>query len=193
MWQQARIAFIMIIAMTLLTGIAYPLAITGLAQVLFPRQAHGSLIERGGKVIGSDLIGQSFTQARYFHGRPSAAGKDGLRRGQFVPAQPGANRSQGAARAHRTGVRQSMKPTENGSPIPVDLVTTSGSGLDPHITPAAALSRCRASRRRAGCPRIPCGSWCRSTPSQRAGLLGEPRVNVLRLNLALDAATNSDG
>jgi K+-transporting ATPase ATPase C chain len=184
MWQEARVAFVMIIAMTLLTGAVYPLAITGLAQVLFPRQAHGSLVERGGKVIGSDLIGQRFAQAKYFHGRPSAAGDKGYDAANSSGSNLGPTSK---ALFARMGKDVAQLKTENAQPIPVDLVTTSGSGLDPDITPAAALFQVpRVARARGLSEEEVRELVARHIEPRVLDILGEPRVNVLRLNLALD-------
>jgi potassium-transporting ATPase KdpC subunit len=196
MLRQIRPAIVLIVLMTVLTGLAYPLAMTGLAQVLFPHQAGGSLIEKDGKVIGSELIGQNFTDEKYFHGRPSATtDTDPNDSTKTVPAPYNAGNSGGSNAGPTSksliervqGDVDTLKK-ENGGPIPVDLVTTSASGLDPNITPAAAEFQ------------VPRVAKARNLPEERVralvadatddrflGILGEARVNVLKLNLALDA------
>lgn len=173
-------------ALTLLLGVAYPLAVTGLARLLFPDQAQGSLLRRGGKVVGSRLLGQPFAGSRYFHSRPSAAGAgyDPMASGgtnlgptsrKLVVEQVGA--AAAAARAERPG-----------TPVPVDLVTSSGSGLDPHLTPAAAEFQVPRIARERGMPDDVVRQLVRRhTEGRQWGVLGEPRVNVLELNLDLDA------
>jgi potassium-transporting ATPase KdpC subunit len=156
MLREIRPAIIVLVALTLITGLVYPLAMIGIAGVLFPKQAQGSLIEKDGKVIGSVLIGQEFKDDKYFHGRPSAT------------------------------------TAENSSePVPIDLVTTSGSGLDPDISPEGALFQVS---RVAKARNMPEGRVhqlvAENTKGRLAGFLGEPRVNVLELNLALDAAAS---
>jgi potassium-transporting ATPase KdpC subunit len=196
MLRQIRPAIVLIVLMTVLTGLAYPLAMTGLAQVLFPHQAAGSLIEKDGKVIGSELIGQNFTDEKYFHGRPSATtDTDPNDSTKTVPAPYNAGNSGGSNAGPTSksliervqGDVDTLKK-ENGGPIPVDLVTTSASGLDPNITPAAAefqVARVAAARNLSP-------EWVRAlvadaTDDRFLGILGEARVNVLKLNLALDA------
>jgi len=196
MLKEIRPAIVLIVALTFITGLAYPLAMTGLSGVIFPRQSQGSLIERDGKVIGSELIGQTFTSDRYFHGRPSATtGTDPADPSKSVPQPYNAVNSGGSnlgptSKALIDRVKadvDTLKQENPSEPVPQDLVTTSGSGLDPHISPEAAYFQV---------PRI---AKVRNIPDYRVrqliqervegrmfGLLGEPRVNVLALNLALD-------
>lgn len=197
MIQHLRPAILMIVVMTLLTGLAYPLAMTGLGEALFPDQANGSLIRRDGHVIGSALIGQEFTAPRYFHPRPSATTEpDPKDPSKTISVPYAADNSSGSnlgptAKALVSGVQANAAALarENpGTPIPADLVTNSASGLDPDITPAGALFQ------------VPMVAKARNLPEETVrhlvlthitprflGLLGEPHVNVLQLNLALDA------
>jgi potassium-transporting ATPase KdpC subunit len=196
MLREIRPAIIVLLALTLITGLAYPLAMTGIAEVVFPRQAQGSLIESDGKVVGSELIGQVFTSDKYFHGRPSATtAPDPNDSTKTIPAPYNAANSGGSnlgpsnkALVDRVqGDIDTLKKENPSAPVPIDLVTTSASGLDPDISPEAALFQV---------PRI---AKARNLPEDRVrqlvadhtegrllGLLGEPRVNVLLLNLALD-------
>lgn len=183
-----RNAVVMLLLMTAVTGAAYPLVATGLAQVLFPAQANGSLVMKEGKAAGSSLIGQSFTEPRYFWGRPSTtapmayngASSTGSNQGPTNPALTDAVKQRiDALRAADPG---------NNAPVPVDLVTASGSGLDPEISPAAAQYQLmRVAKARAVEPAKVQQLVAEATTGRQFGLLGEPRVNVLRLNLALDA------
>ncbi len=196
MLNQIRPAIVLIVLMTVLTGLAYPLFMTGLAQLLFPSQAAGSLIEKDGKVIGSELIGQNFTDAKYFHGRPSATtDTDPNDSTKTVPAPYNAGSSGGSnagptskALVERVQGDVETLKKENQGQIPVDLVTTSASGLDPHITPAAAefqVARVAAAR---NLPEERVRALVSEMTQDRfLGTLGEQRVNVLKLNLALDA------
>jgi potassium-transporting ATPase KdpC subunit len=196
MLQQIRPAILMIVVMTVITGLAYPLAMTGIAELIFPYRANGSLIERDGKVIGSELIGQNFTSDRYFHPRPSATtDTDPNDPSKTVPAPYNAGNS-GASNAGPTSktlldrVRDDAVKlgAENPSaPIPVDLITTSASGLDPDITPAAALFQVPRVAKTRGLPEDRVRQLVEAATSERVlGILGEPRVNVLKLNIALD-------
>src|SRR3984893_13730907 len=196
MLREIRPAIVVLVALTLITGLVYPLAMTGIAEVIFPRQAQGSLIERDGKVVGSELIGQVFTSDKYFHGRPSATtAPDPKDATKTVPAPYNAANSGGSnlgpsnkALIDRVqGDIDALKKENPAAPVPADLVTTSASGLDPHISPDAALFQV---------PRI---AKARNLPEDRIrqlvednaegrflGLLGQQRGDVLLLNLALD-------
>ena len=200
MLREIRPAIVVLVALTLVTGLAYPLAITGIAQIVFPRQAQGSMIERDGHVVGSALIGQTFADDKYFHGRPSATtAPDPKDSTKTVAAPYNAGNSGGSnlgpsnkALIDRVqGDLAKLKQENPAAPVPLDLVTTSASGLDPDISPEAAQFQV---------PRI---AKARNLPENRIrelvadqtegrflGLLGEPRVNVLLLNLALDRLTS---
>jgi K+-transporting ATPase ATPase C chain len=177
----------MLLLMTVVTGIAYPLAVTGVAKVLFPSQANGSLIVKDGRPIGSTLIGQSFTEPKYFWGRPSATtpqanngtGSNGSNLGPTNPALTDAVKQ-------RIDALRAVDPG-NTAPVPVDLVTASGSGLDPEISPAAAAYQVsRVAKARGLSPAQVEAMVSMATSGRQFGMLGEPRVNVLKLNLALD-------
>jgi len=198
MLREIRPAIVFVVALTVITGLLYPFAMTGIAGVVFPYQAQGSLIERDGKVVGSALIGQDFTSAGYFHGRPSATvGPDPNDSTKTVPAPYNAANSGGSNlgptnKALIDRVQGDVEKLQQENPsaqVPIDLVTTSGSGLDPDISPAAALFQ------------VPRVAKARNMPEDRVrqlvdehvegrtlGFLGEPRINVLALNLALDRA-----
>lgn len=193
MLKELRPAVLMVVVSTVLFGLAYPLGMTGIAQLVFPWQANGSLITKNGQVIGSALIGQNFTSAKYFHGRPSVT-TDTDAHGKTIPAPYNAANSLASnlgptSKALLDRVKGDVKTlkAENGAPVPVDLVTSSASGLDPDITPAGAYFQ------------IPRVAKARSLTENRLkelvdqhvegrflGLFGEPHVNVLELNLALD-------
>ena len=198
MFREIRPAIVLVIALTVITGLAYPLAMTGIAGVLFPSQAQGSLIERDGKVVGSVLIGQDFTSEGYFHGRPSATtAPDPQDSTKTVPAPYNAANSGGSnlgptnkALIERVqGDLEKLKQENPSAQVPTDLVTTSGSGLDPHISPAAALFQVPRVAKARNLPEDRVGQLVQEhTEGRFLGLLGEPRVNVLELNLALDRA-----
>jgi len=197
MLQQIRPAIVMIVGMTIITGLAYPLAMTGIAQTLFHYQANGSLIEQNGKVIGSALIGQNFASEKYFHGRPSATtDTDPNDATKTVPAPYNAANSSGSnlgptskALVDRVTEDSAKLAAENPSaPVPVDLVTTSASGLDPDITPAGALFQVPRVAKARGLEEAAVRRLVEEhTTGRLAGIIGEPHVNVLELNLALDA------
>lgn len=185
MSSELRPAIVLTVLLTAITGIVYPLAMTGIARLLFPHQANGSLIERDGRVIGSELVGQSFAGDGYFHPRPSAAGP----KGYDAASSGGSNLGPNDARLlQRVGDTAKKLAAESpGKPIPADLVTASASGLDPHLSPAAAdfqVPRVARARRLAE-ERV--RELVREHIEDRTlGILGEPRINVLLLNLALD-------
>jgi potassium-transporting ATPase KdpC subunit len=191
-----RPAIVMIIAMTVITGLMYPLLMTGIAQAVFPYQANGSLIQQGGKVIGSELIGQNFTSDKYFHGRPSATTEPDPKDPTKTVAVPyAADNSAGSnlgptskALVDRVKADAAKLAAENpNTPIPVDLVTTSASGLDPDITPAAALFQVPTVAKARGLSEDTVRQLVEAHVTGRLlGIIGEPHVNVLKLNLALD-------
>jgi potassium-transporting ATPase KdpC subunit len=197
MLKQIRPAIMMIVGFTIVTGIVYPLAITGIAEIVFPHQATGSLVTRDGKVVGSELIGQNFTEDKYFHGRPSATTEpDPKDPSKTVPVPYAADNSAGAnlgptSKALADRVKEDvgkLKAENPGTPVPVDLVTTSASGLDPDLTPAGALFQVPRVAKARGLPEERVRQLVEDHVQGRMlGVLGEPRVNVLELNLALDA------
>ncbi len=192
-----RPAITMIVVMTVITGLIYPLAMTGIAQLAFPYQANGSLITRNGAVIGSALIGQNFTSDKYFWGRPSATTEpDPKDPSKTVPVPYAADNSAGSnlgptskALVDRVkGQAAALAKTNPGKPIPVDLVTTSASGLDPDITPAGALFQVPRVAKARNLPEAQVQQLVEDHITGRLfGIIGEPHVNVLKLNLALDA------
>jgi K+-transporting ATPase ATPase C chain len=180
-------AVMITIVLTVLLGIIYPLLVTGLAQVIFPTQAAGSLIVKDGKVIGSSLIGQPFSGPGYFHSRPSAAGS-----GYDGTASSGTNLGPTSQKLFETNVKpaaDALHEENPNTPVPIDLVTSSGSGLDPHITPAAAEFQIPRVVKERGMSETEVRRLVREhSEGRQFGCLGEARVNVLELNLALDAA-----
>ncbi|HEY3891493.1 MAG TPA: K(+)-transporting ATPase subunit C [Bradyrhizobium sp.] len=200
MLKEIRPAILVLVALTVITGLAYPLAMTAFAGVVFPKQAQGSLIERDGKVVGSALIGQEFKGDKYFHGRPSAtSAPDPADASKTVPAPYNAANSGGSnlgptSKALNDRIKEDVDKLRAENPnaaVPVDLVTTSASGLDPDISPEAALFQAPrvAKARHMGEDRVR-QLVAENTEGRLGGLLGEPRVNVLALNLALDAAAS---
>jgi potassium-transporting ATPase KdpC subunit len=198
MLKEIRPAIMLLVALTLITGLAYPLAITSMASLLFPYQAQGSMIERDGMVVGSELIGQSFADDKYFHGRPSATNTpDPNDPTKNVDAPYNAANSGGSNLGPTSkmladrlqGDVDKLKAENPSAPVPVDLVTTSASGLDPHISPAAALFQVPRVAKARNMPEDSVRALVEDkTEGRILGLLGEPRVNVLALNLALDRA-----
>jgi K+-transporting ATPase ATPase C chain len=198
MLREIRPAILVLLLLTLITGLAYPLAVTEIAGTIFPQQAEGSLIERGGKIVGSALIGQEFKEDKYFHGRPSATtAPDPADPSKTVPApynaaNSGASNLGPTSKALADRIKEDvdkLKAENPGASVPLDLVTTSASGLDPDISPEGALFQVpRVAKARGMGEEKVRQLVADNTAGRLAGLLGEPRVNVLALNLALDAA-----
>ena len=197
MLKEIRPAILILVLLTLITGLAYPLAMTAIAGVIFPKQAEGSLIERDGKVVGSALIGQEFKDDKYFHGRPSAtSAPDPADSTKTVPAPYNAANSSGSnlgptSKALNDRVKEEvdkLKAENSSMPVPIDLVTTSGSGLDPDISPEGALFQVPRVAKARGLKEDTVRQLVEAHIAGRlAGIIGEPHVNVLQLNLALDA------
>ena len=200
MLKEIRPAIIVLLLLTAITGLVYPLAMTAIAGAIFPKQAEGSLIERDGKVVGSALIGQEFTADRYFHGRPSATSapdpKDSTKTvsAPYNAANSGGSNLGPTSKALNDRIKEDvdkLKAENPGTPVPIDLVTTSGSGLDPDISPESALFQVPRVAKARQLPQDRIRALvAANTQGRFAGLLGEPGVNVLALNLALDAASS---
>jgi K+-transporting ATPase ATPase C chain len=201
MLNQLRPALVILVLLTVLTGLAYPFAITGLAGVLFPSQAGGSLVTSNGKIVGSALIGQSFTSDKYFHGRPSATtAPDPKDASKTIPAPYNAANSSGSNlgptnKALLDRIKEDtakLKAENPNAPVPQDLVTTSGSGLDPNITPEAAFFQVPRVAKARNIPEDKLHDLVSNLVEGRTlGVIGEPKVNVLALNIALDRLPKS--
>ena len=188
MLSELKPAILITILFTVLTGILYPLAVTGIAQGIFPRQANGSLIEHNGKVIGSELIGQNFSKPEYFHPRPSAAG-NGYDAANSSGSNLGPTNQALADRLTKDAAQFRKDNPDFTGPIPSDAITASASGLDPEITPANAMAQsARVAKARAVSADAVAKLVADNTQQRDLGVLGEPRVNVLKLNLALDSS-----
>ena len=184
---QIKITILATIVLTILFGLAYPLVFTGLAQVLFPHQANGSLVTVNGKVAGSELIGQSFTKPEYFHGRPSAAGNNGYDAANSGGSNLGPTNQKLVDRVKADVQKFRAEDPDYTGPIPADLLTSSGSGLDPHISPASAEAQvARVAKARGVTPDRITELVAKHTDGRQWGIFGEPRVNVLLLNIDLD-------
>jgi len=184
---QIKITILATIVLTILFGLAYPVVFTGLAQVLFPHQANGSLVTVNGKVAGSELIGQSFTKPEYFHGRPSAAGNNGYDAANSGGSNLGPTNQKLVDRVKADVQKFRAENPDYTGPIPADLLTSSGSGLDPHISPASAEAQvARVAKARGVTPDRIAELVAKHTDGRQWGIFGEPRVNVLLLNIDLD-------
>ncbi len=187
MWQQILPGIRIKLFMTLVLGVLYPLAITGISQVLFPHQANGSLVTVGGRVVGSELIGQNFAKPEYFQPRPSAAGNDGYDATSSGGSNYGPTNQKLADRVKASIDKFRKDNPDYQGPIPADLVTTSASGLDPDISPDSAAAQTRRVARARNAPAEQVSQLiAQFTEGPDLGVLGEPRVNVLKLNLAMD-------
>jgi potassium-transporting ATPase KdpC subunit len=187
MWTHIAPAFRITLVLTILTGLLYPAAVTGVAQVIFPRQSHGSLVSSGGTVVGSELIGQNFSKTEYFHPRPSAAGSAGYDATSSNGSNYGPTNQKLLDRVKASVEQYRKENPEYTGPIPADAVTASGSGLDPHISPANAdIQVPRVAKARGADPAAVRQFVKQSTEGPWLGFIGESRVNVLRLNLSLD-------
>jgi K+-transporting ATPase ATPase C chain len=189
MWSEIPTAIRLTLVMTVLTGLVYPAAVTGVAEVAFAQQAHGSLITVNGQVVGSALIGQNFSKSQYFHPRPSAAGAGGYDAAASSGSNLGPTSRKLADRVRASVAHYRQENDGYAEPVPADAVTASGSGLDPHISPAnAAIQSLRVARVRGASAAEVAALVDASTERPWLGFIGEPRVNVLLLNLALDRA-----